>query len=202
MLLAVLRRGLPSIIEATTIPAIIFFVVMSTTQPSIAMAAVLAWGYGMVLGRLLLRKRVSTLLMLATVGLTLKTVIGVLSGSTFLYFVQPVATTIALAGVFFASVLVGKPLVARLAHDFCPIAPEVASRPAVIRLFAGLTVLWAGVHLVNAAATVGLLVSLPVPLFVLLKTASGMGITALAIVVTVTWALRTARREQLVFAAI
>jgi hypothetical protein len=56
------------------------------------------------------------------------------------------------------------------------------------------------VHLVNAAATVGLLVSLPVPLFVLLKTASGMGISALAIVVTVTWALRTARREQLVFA--
>jgi hypothetical protein len=37
-------------------------------------------------------------------------------------------------------------------------------------------------------------------LFVLLKTASGMGISALAIVVTVTWALRTARREQLVFA--
>jgi hypothetical protein len=154
----------------------------------------------MVLGRLLLRKRVSTLLVLATAGLTLKTLIGVLSGSTFLYFVQPVATTVALAGVFFASVLVGKPLIARLAHDFCPIAPEVASRPGVIRLFAGLTVLWAGVHLVNAAATVGLLVSLPVPLFVLLKTASGMGISALAIVVTVTWALRTARREQLVFA--
>lgn len=200
VLLAVLRRGLPSVIEATTIPAIIFFVVMSTTQPAIAMAAVLAWGYGMVLGRLLLRKRVSTLLVLATAGLTLKTLIGVLSGSTFLYFVQPVATTVALAGVFFASVLVGKPLIARLAHDFCPIAPEVASRPGVIRLFAGLTVLWAGVHLVNAAATVGLLVSLPVPLFVLLKTASGMGISALAIVVTVTWALRTARREQLVFA--
>ena len=201
MLLAVLRRGLPNVVEATTIPAIIFFVVMSTTQAAIAMAAVLAWGYGMVLGRLLLKRRVPTLLLLATAGLTLKTVIGVLSGSTFLYFVQPVATTVALAGVFLASVLVGKPIIARLAHDFCPIAPEVAGRPAVVRLFAGLTVLWAGVHLLNAAATVGLLMSLPVPLFVVLKTASGMGISALAIVVTVTWALRTARRERLVFAA-
>jgi len=60
--------------------------------------------------------------------------------------------------------------------------------------------LWAGVHLLTAAATLGLLVSLPVPIFVLLKTVSGLGITCAAIVVTVSWALRTARREQLVFA--
>jgi len=98
------------------------------------------------------------------------------------------------------SVLAGKPVIARLAHDFCPIAPEVAERPAVIRLFAGLTVLWAGVHLLTAAATLGLLVSLPVPIFVLLKTASGLGITCAAIVITVSWALRTVKREQLVFA--
>ena len=98
-------------------------------------------------------------------------------------------------------ILLGRPVVARLAHDFCPIAPEVATRPAVVRLFAGLTVLWAGVHLLTAAATFGMLVSLPVPLFVILKTASGLGITGAAIVITVSWALRTARRERLQFAA-
>jgi hypothetical protein len=200
VLLAVARRGLPNIIEATIIPAILFFVIVSTIGAGVAMAVVLAWGYGAVARRLLWHKRVPTVLVLATVGLTVKTTVGLLLASTFAYFLQPVATASALAGVFLASVLVGRPVVARLAHDFCPIAPEVATRPAVVRLFAGLTVLWAGVHLLTAAATFGMLVSLPVPLFVILKTASGLGITAAAIVITVSWALRTARSEQLQFA--
>ena len=200
VLLAVARRGLPNIIEATIVPAIMFFVLVSTIGPAVAMAAVLAWGYCAVLRRVLRGQRVPMILVLATVGLTVKTAVGLLLASTFAYFLQPVATAAALAAVFLVSVLAGKPVIARLAHDFCPIAPEVAERPAVIRLFAGLTVLWAGVHLLTAAATLGLLVSLPVPIFVLLKTASGLGITCAAIVITVSWALRTVKREQLVFA--
>ena len=200
VLLAVAKRGLPNVIEATIIPAIMFFVLVSTSGATVAMAAVLAWGWSAVLRRVVRRRRVPMILVLATVGLTVKTAVGLLLASTFAYFLQPIATAAALAGVFLVSVLVGKPVIARVAHDFCPITPEVAARPAVIRLFAGLTVLWAGVHLLTAAATLGLLVSLPVPIFVLLKTVSGLGITCAAIVVTVSWALRTARREQLVFA--
>jgi len=202
VLLAVARRGLPNIIEATIVPAVLFFVLVSTIGATVAMAAVLAWGYCAVLRRILWRKRVPMILVLATVGLTVKTLVGLLLASTFAYFLQPVATASALAGVFLASVFVGRPVIARLAHDFCPIAPEVATRPAVMRLFAGLTVLWAGVHLLTAAATLGMLVSLPVPLFVVLKTASGLGITAAAIVITVSWALRTARSEQLELAGV
>lgn len=201
VLLAVARRGLPNIVEATIVPAVLFFVLVSTIGATVAMAAVLAWGYCAVVRRVVMRKRVPMILVLATVGLTVKTVVGLLLASTFAYFLQPVATAGALAAVFLVSVLVGRPVIARLAHDFCPIAPEVAARPAVIRLFAGLTVLWAGVHLLTAAATFGLLISLPVPIFVVLKTVSGLGITCAAIVATVSWALRTARREQLVFAA-
>ena len=43
--------------------------------------------------------------------------------------------------------------VGRMAVDFCPIAPEVAARPGVVRLFTGLTALWAGVNLASAATT-------------------------------------------------
>jgi len=89
------------------------------------------------------------------IGLTVKTLVGILSGSTFVHFAQPIATTLALAAVFLGSVAFGRPLVARIAHDFCPIAPEVASRPAVRRLFIGLTVLWAVVQLCTAGATLG-----------------------------------------------
>jgi hypothetical protein len=133
-------------------------------------------------------------------GLTIKTLVGVLSGSTFAYFLQPVATTVAVGALFFGSVLVGRPLIARIAHDFCPISPEVAARPAVIRLFMGLTLLWAAVQLVNAGAMLSMLFSLPTTLFVVLKPAASLLITAGAVVITVCWALRTAHREELVFA--
>jgi hypothetical protein len=134
------------------------------------------------------------------IGLTVKTLVGILSGSTFVHFAQPIATTLALAAVFLGSVAFGRPLVARIAHDFCPIAPEVASRPAVRRLFIGLTVLWAVVQLCTAGATLGLLLSMPTTLFVVLKPAASLAISAAAIAVTVCWALRTAHDEDIVFA--
>jgi hypothetical protein len=91
-------------------------------------------------------------------------------------------------------------VIARLADDFCPICPDVARRPGVVRLFTGLTILWAGVHVVTAVITLGMLVSLSVPMFVALKTIASLGVTVAAIVITIVWALRTAHNEQLAFA--
>jgi len=201
VLLAVARRGLPNLVEATIVPAILFFVIVTTMGAGLAMAAVLVWGYGAVLRRRLRGDSIPTILWLATLGLTVKTLVGLLSGSTFAYFLQPVATTVALAGVFLGSILIGRPIIARLAHDFCPISPDVATRPAVVQLFVGLTILWSGVHLLTAATTLGMLLSMSVPLFMALKTIACLGITITAILITIVWALRTARREQLVFAS-
>jgi hypothetical protein len=67
-------------------------------------------------------------------------------------------------------------------------------------MFVGLTVLWASVQLINAGTTVGMLFSLPTTLFVVLKPASSLVLSATAVTITVCWALRTARREELVFA--
>jgi hypothetical protein len=64
----------------------------------------------------------------------------------------------------------------------------------------GLTVLWAGAQLLTAATTVGMLVTLSVPMFVALKTVVCLGISITAIVITVSWSLRTAHKEQLTFA--
>jgi hypothetical protein len=65
-----------------------------------------------------------------------------------------------------------------------------------------LTVLWAGVHLLTAATTFGLLVSLPTSTFVALKTLVSLSITVGAIVFTVSASIRIARAENLVFASI
>ena len=71
--------------------------------------------------------------------------------------------------------------------------------PGIVRLFSGLTLLWASVHLVTAATTYGLLVSIPTTTFVPLKSVVSLGITISAIVLTVSWSIRTAQSEDLVF---
>jgi hypothetical protein len=200
VLLAVARRSLPQLAEATVIPAILFYLTLMVIGAGAAMIAVLVWTYTAVIRRLLGDGKAPAVLLLAAFGLTCRTTVGLVSGSTFAYFIQPVATTLLLAGVFLFSVLLGRPLVARLANDFCPLAPEVARRPAVVRLFVGLTLLWAAVHVLTAAATFGMLVSMPVGAFVAVKTLACIAITVAGIVVTVSWSVRTAHRENLVFA--
>ena len=200
LLVAVARRGLPNLIEATVIPAVMFFVIVKTVSAPAAMAAVLIWAYTAILRRVIRGRKVPAILMLATLGLTVRTAVGLVSGSTFAYFIQPIATTVALAAVFLGSVAIGRPIIARLAHDFCPLAPGVGDRPAVLRLFGGLTLLWACVHIVTAALTFGMLTTMPVATFVAFKTVACLGVTIGAIVVTVFWALRVVHSEQLVFA--
>ena len=200
LLKAVARRGLPGILEASLTPAAIFLVTNSLIGTRSAMLAVLIWGCGTFAWRKTRGRTPPALVLVALCGLTVRTLVGVASGSTFAYFAQPIATMLAIAAVFFASVLLGRPLIARIAHDFCPIAPEVATRPEVIRLFAGLTVLWASAQILTAAATLGMLLSLDTTLFVVLKPMMSLSISASAIAITIFWALRVAHREELVFA--
>jgi hypothetical protein len=146
-------------------------------------------------------QNIPTLLLLSVLGLTLRTIFGIVDG-TLVYFLQPIFTTVVLAGVFLGSLLTTRPIIGRLAHDFCPLSPDIAQRPAILRLFMQLTVLWAGVHLLTAATTFGLLVSLPTSTFVALKTLVSLSITVGAIVFTVSASIRIARAENLVFASI
>ena len=193
------RRSLPALIEATLVPSVLFYVFLVTVGSTAAMLAALTWGYGSVLRRLVSRQRVPGVLQLALAGLTVRTIVG-LSTGTFLYFLQPVATTLALSLVFLGSLWWGQPMIARMASDFCPLDSEISGRPAVVRLFSGLTLMWAGVHLVSAGTMFALLVSLPTTTFLAVKTVVSLAITISAIVLTVSWALRIAHAENLVFA--
>lgn len=195
------RRGLPNLIEATVIPSVLFYVFLVTVGAPPAMIAALLWTYGSMFRRMVSGRRIPGLLMLAVAGVTVRTIIGLMSG-TFLYFLQPIATTVALALVFLGSLLFERPMIARMAHDFCPLDAEISARPAIVRLFSGLTILWAGVHMLSAITMFVLLVSLPTTTFVALKGFVSLAITITAIVFTVAWSIRTARRENLIFAPV
>jgi hypothetical protein len=196
VLAAVAHKSGPHLIEATIIPAALFYFFLIVAGVWTALVAALCWSYSALARRLLFRRGVPPILILALVGLTARSIAAVTSGSSFVYFLQPIFGTVAVGGVFLAS-LFGRPLVGRLAADFCPLTPEVAARPAVLRLFRGLTILWAGVNLITAATTFVLLMSLPIAAFVAAKTLSGLAITITGIVLTVSWSLRTARHEGL-----
>lgn len=197
---AIARRALPNLLEATVVPAVLFYVILVHVGAGAAMVVTFAWSGGALARRVTAGERVPTILVLSLLGLTLRTVVGVASGSAALYFLQPVMTAAAMGVVFLGSLAVRRPLVASLASDFCPLSAEIAGRPGVARLFRRLTLLWAGVHLLTAAVTLALLVSLPLATFVALKTAACMAITAGGVVLTVSASLRTVRREGLVLA--
>jgi uncharacterized membrane protein len=194
------RRSLPHLLEATVAPTMLFYVLLVTVSARTAMVGVLCWTFVAVTRRLARGRALPAILLVTTIGLSVRTLVALVSGSTFAYFVQPIATTVVLAAVFGGSVLIGRPVVARFASDFCHFTPEIGGRPRVVRLFRGLTLLWAGVHIVTSVTTFAMLVSLPTATYVLLKTVACLSITVAAIALTVSCSIRTARNEGLVFA--
>jgi hypothetical protein len=197
---AIARRALPNLLEATIVPAALFCVVLVHVGTGAAMVATLAWSGLALARRLVAGERVPSILVLSVLGLVLRTAVGLGSGIAALYFVQPLISAAVMGLVFLGSLASGRPLVASLASDFCPLSADVATRPGVVRLFRRLTLLWAAVHLATAATTLALLVSLPLATFVAAKTAACMAITGAGAALTVSWSLRTVRREGLVLA--
>jgi uncharacterized membrane protein len=104
-----------------------------------------------------------------------------LTGSVFIYFLQPVAGTIALATVIAASALAGRPILDRLAHEFCPFPSELSARLREQRFFGRLSAVWAVTYLVNAVGTILLLRTMSVGGFVVLKSILGPALTVAAV---------------------
>ena len=195
ILAMVVRRSGPHLLEATLIPAVLFYGCLVAVGLGAAYGAVVCWAYAALVRRIVRRDPVPPILVLSVVGITIRTVVAVVSRSSFIYFFQPILGSVAMGGVFLISVAVGRPIIATLAGEFWPITAEAHARPGVLRLFRRLTLLWAGVNLASAVLTAGLLVWLPLGPFLAMKQLCGLGLTASAVFLTVSMSLRTARRE-------
>lgn len=191
----VIRRSGPHVIEASLIPTSLFYASLVMSGLGAAYAMALLWLYAALGWRLLRGRPVPPLLVLAAIGITVRTAVSIASGSSFLYFAQPVATSFVMGCVFLVSISLGRPLVERLALEFWPLTPEMLNRPAVNRLLRGLTFLWAGVNLLIGATNLALLIWLPLATYVALKQVASLTITGVGIALTIDRAVRTARRE-------
>src|SRR5881227_624093 len=191
------RHALPHLIEATFIPLVLFYTLLWTAGVWGALVAALVWSYTAIIRRAVTGQRIPGILVLGTLGITARTIAAFASGSTFIYFLQPSLTTVAIAGAFLLSVPAGRPLAERLAHDFVPLEPEVLRLPGVQPVFIRITLLWAFVNLANAVVSITLLLSQDVGTFVALKTAGGMLLVGAAVGMSTIWFKQALRNHNI-----
>jgi hypothetical protein len=182
---------------AVIVPAVMFYGFFALVGVWTAIIAALLWSYGAIAWRALTGRRTSGLLILAAIMLTGRTVLSLVAGSTWLYFLQPIITDGVVAALFLLSLASARPMVARLAGDFYPMDHELAMRPRIQRLFRHLTILWAVLGLARAAMTLWLLQSQSLETFVLVKSVSMLAINVLAAFATIGLAALVARKEGL-----
>ena len=191
---SVVRRSGPHLLEASFIPTALFYACLVMAGLGVAYGR-LVWLYASVLIRLARHRPIPPLLVLGVIGITVRTTVAVASGSSFFYFAQPVANSLVMTGVFLISIVIGRPLIEKLALEFWPLTPELLALPSVSRLLRGLTYLWAGVNLAIGATTLTLLVCLPLATYVAVKQMASLAITGTGIAITIDRSLRVARHE-------
>lgn len=193
--LALFRHALPHLVESALVPAALFYGMLWALGLWGALLAALGWAYLALFRRLLARQGVPAMLWLATGVLTARTGVSLATHSAVIYFLQPTATTFLVALAFLVSAPLGRPLAARLARDLCPLDPDLLGRPCVQRFFLRVSLLWAAVFFSNAAATLWLLFSSSLKVFVLDRTLLSWTVTVAAIGVSVLMFRRTLRGE-------
>jgi hypothetical protein len=191
---ALVRHAVPHLVEATVIPLCLFYLFLAHVGIWGAILASLTWSYGALARRLVRGERLPGLLLLGAVGITTRTVVTFVSGSTFIYFLQPSVTTAAVGGLFILSLASRCPLAERLVGDLFPLSPALIAQPGMRRAFVRLTALWALVNFLQAGVAISLLVSQPVAVYVWARTVASLSITGTAFAISGTLLIRAARR--------
>lgn len=191
------KRAAPQVVEATLVPLVLFYAALAVLGPTGAICTALGWNYLALVRRVVRKERLPGLLLIATVGLTARSILALASGnSLFVYFLQPSLATALVGGAFLLSVPMGRPLAEKLAHDFVPMPASFVKRPMVRQLFVRISLLWALVSLVNAAGTITLLINLPIATYLAAKTGLSLGLTVGGILLSSWWFRRGLRRHN------
>jgi len=189
-----LRHALPSLIESTIGPGLLFYVVLVMAGFRGALIAALGWSVLAAARRVARRERLPAILVLSLGLLMARTAVAYATGSAFLYFVQPTASTFLVAALFLVSVVARRPLAERLAHDFCPLDPSVLVRPFVRRFFLRVSLLWGVVLATQAGFVLWLLFVSSLRAFVVERQVVSSVLTVGGIIISVLWFVRVMGR--------
>lgn len=178
---AMLRHAAPHLVEGTLIPLALFYTTLWLASLWWALAAAVGWAYFVLVRRIVRRRRVGGLLVLAVVTLTIRVALAVAAGSAVIYFLQSPIAKAALGFAFLGSVVLHRPVLQRLAGDFIDIPEELAAHPAVRSCFARLTLLWSVVLVVHAWIVLWMLVHWAITTYLATKTAADATVKGVAI---------------------
>jgi hypothetical protein len=190
-----LRHGVKHLLEATLIPLGLFYLVMALAGLHGALFAALGWSLAALTWRLVTRRPIPTVLAFMTALLVVRTAVGYVTNSVFLYFLSPSLQDFVIGLAFLALLPFGKSLIAKLAADFCVFPAELTDNPRVRRFFHQVSVLWASVFLVSGGLTLWMLARTSLGSYLLIGTAASYSLIGVAIVVSLVWFRRSLGRE-------
>ncbi len=190
---AMLKKGLPHLLEGTLIPLAVFYTVLFVMDVWWALIGALTWSYLALARRMVRKQRVGGILIITALTLTIRAALTFLSGNVKFYFFQSTFAKVATSAAFLGSVWAGQPIIKRIAGDFIDLPPELEDHPVVKRCFARITILWAGALLVHGAVAVYLLLTQSIETYVLVKTFVAWGFEGGAFALSIWLARRSMR---------
>lgn len=150
--------ALPAITVATIIPLALFYGVSALAGMKAGIIASLAWAWVALVRQVMAKGRISGLLTLTAITLSIRCVTWVVHQSAFTYFAVPVAETVVVGSLFVVTMAIGRPLLVNLARDFVPSLAEHLALEKYRPLVRRVSLLWGAVYL-GSAATSGFLLS-------------------------------------------
>jgi hypothetical protein len=136
---------------------------------------------------------VSSLLMISAAVLTVQTAVVIATGNVWMYMLQFPLANLAMCVIFAWTAPTHKPLVAQLATEVVALK-HPAAHPGLHRFFQGVTWFWAGLFLLLTLGMAIMMVTEPFKLFMLVSTATTIGLLLVGAAVCVIWFLAVLRR--------
>jgi Protein of unknown function (DUF3159) len=171
-LTALATHALPRVIEGTIAPVVVFYAGLYFLGLDGALIAAVAWVYGGIGYRLVRRRKVPGLMMLAALGVTARAVVAAATGNAVIYFLQPTLGTMFVAMAFLGSVSLRRPLAAKVATDLLPMPEAFLAHRRVRQFFLRISLLWSLVFAMNAGLSLWLLFSQSIGTFLWIRTPS------------------------------
>ena len=194
------RIAAPQVLEGVIIPVLLFVVTMRLVGVWAAIFVAFA-AEGLAIGRRLIKgARVSSFVYIGAVMLVARSAFALATGSTFVYFAQPILGAAIVATAFLVSVALGRPLARRFASDYCVIPGHVHADARVHAYFQRCSLMWAAVGAANTCITLWLLLTQPTATFLMAKTFLSITLTVTAVGFSIIWFRRTVVRHGLLAA--
>jgi uncharacterized membrane protein len=190
------RRVITTLATVTLLPMGAFYTSMSLFGLRAAALVAVGLYYVGLLVTVARRRPILTAALLGAGLLSIRAAVMFFTGNALVYFLQPIAGTVAVATLIGVTALTGRPVLDRLAHDFCPFPAELSCWLRQTRFFIRLSVVWSVTYLINAAGSVWLLTTSSVGGFIVMKSLIFPALSGCAVVTSYAIFRMTVRHQN------